>query len=91
MWKAIVALSGLTVVLGACATANTPQQALAWERWATCSSPYTQIEAVDVDGRITFLATNASAQREVVQCLADVGRGGPLLPAPRVVRPVGGQ
>jgi hypothetical protein len=91
MWKAIIAVTGLSVALGACATANTPQQALAHERWAKCASPYTQIEGVGVDGRITFQATNASSQQEVVQCLADAGRNGPPLPEPRVVRPVGGQ
>ena len=91
MWKTTIAVTGLTVALGACATANTPQQELAYERWAKCTSPYTQIERVGVDGRITFQATNASSQQEVVQCLADAGRNGPPLPEPRVVRPVGGQ
>lgn len=91
MWKTIVAVTGLTVALGACATANTPQQELAYARWAKCASPYTQIEGVGVDGRITFQATNGSSQQEVVQCLADAGRNGTSLPEPRVVRPVGGQ
>jgi hypothetical protein len=91
MGKAIVGLAGLTLVLVGCATANTPEQELAWERWARCAVSYTQIDGVDVDGRITFQATNGSAQRDVVQCLAEAGRGGPSLPEPRVVRPVGGQ
>ena len=91
MWKTAIAVIGLGLALGACATANTPQQALAYERWAKCMSPYTQMEGVGVDGRITFQATSGSAQQEVVQCLADAGRNGPSLPEPRVVRPVGGQ
>jgi hypothetical protein len=90
MDKAIIAVTGLAVALGACATANTPQQELAYARWATCAVPYTQIEQVDVDGRITFQATSGSTQQAVVQCLADAGRNGPALPEPLVVRPVGG-
>jgi hypothetical protein len=52
--------------------------------------PYTQLEGIDVDGRITFQFSNASTRQHVVQCLADAGRGGPPLPEPRPVAPRGG-
>jgi hypothetical protein len=81
----------LTVALGACATAtNTPQQDLAYERWARCRSPYVQIEQVTSDGRITFQFSNSSDRNAVVQCLADAGRTGSPLPEPVSVRPPGG-
>lgn len=80
----------LALAAGACATANTPLQTLAYERWARCNAPYVQLERVDADGRITFLSTNPSARAEVLQCLADAGRSGPRLPEPLTVRPAGG-
>jgi hypothetical protein len=91
--RTIVQVSGsccLALVLGACVTANSPQQDLAYERWARCAPPYTQIERVDVDGRITFLFSNSATRQDVEQCLAEAGRAGSALPAPRAVRPVGG-
>jgi hypothetical protein len=76
--------------LTACATANTPAQNLAYERWAKCELPYTQLERVELDGRITFLATSSAGQRDVLQCLSDAGRNGPPLPEAIAVRPRGG-
>jgi len=90
MTKTIAAVSCLALALGACATTNTPQQDLAYSRWARCAAPYTQLERVDLDGRITFLVSNSATREEVQQCLADAGRAGEPLPEPRVVRPVGG-
>jgi hypothetical protein len=52
--------SAFALLLAACATANTPQQELAYARWATCNAPFTSLERVDLDGRITFGFTNAS-------------------------------
>jgi hypothetical protein len=85
-----VAGCGLALALGACATANTPQQSLAYERWATCAVAYVQLERIGVDGRITFEFSNSSARLQVVQCLADAGRAGPPLPEPIAVAPRGG-
>ena len=84
------ALLVLFLILGACAIANTSQQNLAYERWAACSSPYTQLERVDVDGGIVFMFSDASGRQEVLQCLAEAGRAGPPLPEPRAIRPPGG-
>jgi hypothetical protein len=87
----IVGAGGLAFVLAACAAAaNTPEQELAYARWARCGAPYTQLERVDVDGRITFLFSNSATRLDVEQCLADAARAGSALPAPLAVRPVGG-
>jgi hypothetical protein len=86
----IVAGGGLALVLGACATANTPQQNLAYDRWARCQAPYTQLERVDLDGRITFLSSNSATREAVVRCLVDAGGAGPRLPDPVATRPAGG-
>ena len=89
-WRAMLATGCLAVVLAACATANTEQQNLAYERWARCNAPYVQLERIDVDGRITFGYSNSSSRHEVLRCLADAGRGGPPLPEPVAVSPRGG-
>jgi hypothetical protein len=79
------------VGLGACATfANTPEQELAYQRWAQCSRPLVSLERVSVDGQIRFFYTNPVDRREVAQCLSDAGRTGPPLPPPVGVAPVGG-
>jgi len=87
---AIVAAGGLALVLGACAVANTPQQNLAYERWARCEAPYTDLQRVDLDGRITFLSDNSSTRDTVLRCLAEAGGAGPRLPEPVATRPTGG-
>ena len=76
--------------MGACGIANTPQQDLAYARWAQCNSTSATLERVGLDGQITFRYTTAGDRQEIVQCLADAGRTGPQLPAPVGVRPVGG-
>ena len=81
---------GLALALGACATANTPQQTLAYERWARCGSAYVQLERIDVDGRITFQHASSAERESVFRCLAEAGRGSAALPEPRAVRPPGG-
>jgi hypothetical protein len=83
-------IGGLALFLAACAVANTPQQDLAYTRWAKCDGAFVQLERVDVDGRIIFRFSNASAREEIVQCLAEAGREGPPLPPPVGVRPPGG-
>jgi hypothetical protein len=55
--------------------ANTPQQDLAYARWAKCNSPSGTLERVDLDGRITFrVPSTASDRQEIVQCLAEAGQ-----------------
>jgi hypothetical protein len=92
--KAAAAIAGascLAVALGACATAaNTPQQNLAYERWARCAVAYVQLEGISLDGRITFQFSNSTDRNAVVQCLAEAGRTGSPLPEPVPVRPPGG-
>jgi hypothetical protein len=87
---AIVGSCCLGLALSACAITNTPEQNLAYERWAGCRSPYVQLERVGVDGRIAFLFSNPATRQEVLQCLADAGHSGTPLPEPVAARPPGG-
>src|SRR6266850_7436181 len=73
---------GLALFLGACAIANTPQQDLAYARWAKCNSSSGHLERIDLDGRITFRFTSPGGREEIAQCLAEADRTGPQLPAP---------
>lgn len=84
-----LALVAAGCLLSAC-VANTPQQDLAYARWAQCTAPYTSLERVDLDGRIVFLVSNSATRDDVWRCLADAGRVGPPLPAPIAVAPRGG-
>ena len=81
---------GFAVFLGACAMTNTPQQDLAYSRWAQCNAPYVQLERVELDGRITFRYSTEGSRQEVLRCLADAGRAGPPLPDAVGVRPPSG-
>lgn len=83
-------LLAAVLALAGCALANTPQQDLAYERWAKCARPYASLERVDPDGRITFQYSDSAAGLDIVGCLAAAGRGGPPLPPPLGVRPRGG-
>ena len=87
---AVVVSCGFALLLGACAVANTPQQDLAYARWAKCNAPFGHLQRVDLDGRITFQFTSASERHEILQCLAEADRTGPPLPEPVGVRPPGG-
>jgi hypothetical protein len=80
---------GTALALGAC-VANTPQQDLAYTRWATCSSPYVQLQRIDVDGRITFQHAGFAGRDEVFRCLAQASAAGPALPPPQAIGPPGG-
>jgi len=73
-------IAALALFLAACAIANTPQQDLAYARWAKCNAPYVSLERVDLDGRITFRFSSDGGRQEVLQCLAEAGRTGPPLP-----------
>lgn len=90
MKAAVVGLCGFALALGACATANTPRQDLAYTRWTQCNAPFAQLQRVDLDGRITFQFTSASERQEILRCLAEAGRTGPPLPDAVGVRPPGG-
>jgi hypothetical protein len=81
----IVGLCGFALCLGACAIANTPQQDLAYARWATCGSSRSALLRVDLDGRITFRVTSPGDRQEIQQCLIEAGRAGQSLPEPVVV------
>jgi hypothetical protein len=87
---AVVGLSGFAFFLGACAIANTPQQDLAYARWAKCNAPYVQLDRVDLDGRIRFRFSNMGGEQAVLQCLAEAGRTGPPLPEAVGVPPPSG-
>ena len=86
----VVGSCGFTLLLGACGLANTPQQDLAYARWAQCNSTSATLERVDLDGQIIFRYTTAGDRQQIVQCFAEAGRMGPPLPEPVGVRPVGG-
>jgi hypothetical protein len=77
--------------LGACALANTPQQDLAYARWAKCNSTSATLDRVDLGGQITFRYTAPGDREEIVQCFTEAGRTGQPLPEPVGFRPVGGQ
>lgn len=81
---------GFSLVLWACTLANTPQQELAYARWAQCRSLTGELLRIDLDGRITFRSSMAGGRQEVQQCLANAGRSGPPLPEPVAVGFPGG-
>ena len=83
------AMCGVALLLGACAIANTPQQDLAYTRWAQCNST-AQLERVDLDGRITFRFTSPGSREEILRCLAEAYRTGQPLPTPVSVGLPGG-
>jgi len=85
------AVFAVALFLAACAIANTPQQDLAYARWAKCNSTSATLERVDLDGRITFRYTTPGDREEIVQCFTEAGRTGQPLPEPVGLRPVGGQ
>ena len=90
MKAVVVGSCGVALFLVACGIADTPQQNLAYARWAKCNSTSGTLERVDLDGRIIFRYTTAGDREEIVQCLAEAGRTGPPLPEPVGVRPIGG-
>ena len=85
-----MASCGFALFFGACAMTNTPQQELAYARWAQCNSPSGQLERIDPDGRITFRFNRPGGRQEILQCLAEAARTGPPLPEPVSVGLPGG-
>jgi hypothetical protein len=76
----------VTIVLAGCAgVKNTPQQDLAYARWASCepSSGLIDIDRVEPNGRIWFTFYNESERLKVVDCLAKAS--GESLPTPVAV------
>ena len=75
----------LTVVFAGCAgLKNTPQQDLAYARWAACEpqSGLVDIDRVEPNGRIWFTFYNESDRLKVVDCLAKAPPSGDSLPTP---------
>ncbi len=66
---AVVGSCGFALFLGACAITNTPQQDLAYARWAKCNAPFVSLEWVDLNGRITFkFSTEGVGKRGATWC-----------------------
>jgi len=89
--EVFVGSCGVALFLVACGLANTPQQDLAYARWAKCNSTSSTLERVDLDGQIVFRYTSAGDREEIVRCFAEASRIGPPLPEPVGFRPEGGQ
>jgi hypothetical protein len=81
--RSLAALAGLTV-LGCATVKNTPEQDLAYARWAACERPsaLVALDRVEPDGRIWFSFFLESERQSMVTCLARAGSGGPGLPPP---------
>ena len=83
-----------SILTAACASLhNTPEQDLAWSRWTTCRAkvPGTEINTIQLDGRISFWYNALSDGRAMSDCLAQVAKDGPALPEPKSEpRPGGG-
>jgi len=84
-WCAVIALA---LAIGGCAgLKNTPQQDLAYARWAACEPPsgLIDIDRVEPSGRIWFTFYNESERQKVVECLAKAPPSGESLPSPVAV------
>jgi hypothetical protein len=86
----VAAVIAVIALAFGCAIANTPEQELAYARWAQCSSPDGQLERIDVNGRIVFRYSRPGGRQAIAQCLAEAGRTGPPLPPALGVGPPGG-
>ena len=70
---------------GGCASlGNTPEQELAWSRWGACHSRAsgTELNTVQVDGRISFWYDTGGDRQGALDCLRQVAKDGPVLPEP---------
>ena len=87
-WGAVV---GLTLAVAGCANLkNTPEQDLAYARWAACEPPggLIDIDRVEPSGRIWFTYYNETERLKVVECLS---KASPSLPSPvAIIRGRGG-
>jgi hypothetical protein len=92
--KAQRAAIGLALALAGCAgLKNTPEQDVAYARWAACEprSGLADIDRVEPSGRIWFTYYSESERLTVVECLAKTPPNGPSLPSPvAVLRGKGG-
>ena len=73
------------MAMSACASlGNTPEQELAYARWAACarSSILLEIDRVEPSGRIWFSYFLESERQTIVACLLKAEQGGPNLPPP---------
>ena len=64
---------------------NTPEQDLAYARWAACAPPQSTLLAIDrvePNGRIWFSYFLESDRQAVVACLNKANEGGTRLPEP---------
>lgn len=81
--RATRAVMGLALALAGCAgLKNTPEQDLAYTRWAACKpqSGLADIDRVEPTGRIWFTYYTESDRLKVVECLAKEPPNGPSLP-----------
>jgi hypothetical protein len=78
----------VAMAMSACASVrNTPEQDLAYARWAACagSSTLLQMDRVEPSGRIWFSYFLETERQTVVTCLLKAEQGGPNLPPPVAV------
>jgi hypothetical protein len=63
---------------------DSPEQALAKERWKECAAELrdVKLDRVDVDGRIRFTYVGMNERDRVLECLTAAARGGAPLPEP---------
>src|SRR2546426_12235018 len=73
---------GFALFLRACAITNTPQQDLAYARWAKCNAPYVSLERVDLDGRITFKISNEGSGKRSCNASPKPAARGHRFPSP---------
>jgi hypothetical protein len=69
---------------GCASLGNTPEQEVAWSRWEACQSRVggTELNTVQVDGRISFWYGTGGDRQGALDCLRQVAKGGPVLPEP---------
>jgi hypothetical protein len=74
-------------VAGCAGMKNTPEQDLAYARWAACEprSGLIDIDRVEPSGRIWFTYYNDSDRLQAIACLTKVPAGSPSLPDPVAV------
>lgn len=88
----VVTLAALPVgAMGCASLANTPEQEVAWSRWRACRGSGTEVNRVQLDGRITFWYDGGGGRQGTLDCLSRATAAGPALPEPIAEpRPRGG-
>lgn len=76
--------AGWLLASGCASLGNTPEQELAWSRWTVCQSRVagTELNGVQVDGRISFSYDTGGDRQGALDCLRQVAKEGPVLPEP---------